>query len=135
MCRRPQNPDCAGRHTGLTGGSTPAPAGYDREVVIVSMMEIRGVHLIDGSLQVMCLPGATLHQLERVLKPLGREPHSVIGSSCLGASVIGGVCNNSGGSVVRCGPAYTELAPFAQANGGGVLELVNHLGVRLGGAA
>lgn len=119
-------------NTGLTGGSTPACGGYDRDVVIVSMMGIGGVHVIDDGRQVICLPGATLHQLERVLEPFGRDPHSVIGSSCLGASVIGGICNNSGGSLVRRGPAYTELALFARVNSGGVLELVNHLGVRLG---
>ena len=44
----------------------------------------------------------------------GKNPHSVIGSSCIGASVIGGICNNSGGSLVKRGPAYTELALFAQ---------------------
>ncbi|MFC3217356.1 hypothetical protein [Comamonas sp. JC664] len=50
------------------------------------------------------LPGPTLDKLEQVLAPLGREPHSVIGSSCIGASVLGGICNNSGGSLVRRGP-------------------------------
>lgn len=38
----------------------------------------------------------------------------MIGSSCIGASVIGGVCNNSGGSLVKRGPAYTEMALYAQ---------------------
>ena len=80
----------------------------------------------------MCLPGATLNQLELLLKPLGREPHSVIGSSCIGASVLGGVCNNSGGALVQRGPAYTEMALFAQIDENGQLELVNHLGIDLG---
>jgi hypothetical protein len=35
---------------------------------------------------------------------LGRAPHSVIGSSCLGASIVGGVANNSGGALVKRGP-------------------------------
>jgi D-lactate dehydrogenase len=56
----------------------------------------------------------------------------VIGSSCIGASVVGGVCNNSGGSLVRRGPAYTELALFARIGADGQAELVNHLGVALG---
>jgi D-lactate dehydrogenase (quinone) len=66
------------------------------------------------------------------LRPLKREPHSVIGSSCIGASVIGGVCNNSGGALVQRGPAFTELALYAQIDRDGTVELVNHLGIHLG---
>ena len=77
-------------------------------------------------------PGTTLYSLEKALKPLGREPHSVIGSSCIGASVIGGICNNSGGSLVQRGPAYTEMSLFAQIDADGKLKLVNHLGIDLG---
>lgn len=119
-------------NTGLTGGSTPDGDGYDRPVVIVSTLRLDKFHLLDGGRQVICLPGASLHQLERALAPLGREPHSVIGSSCLGASVIGGVCNNSGGALVRRGPAFSEMALFAQRAGDGTLALVNHLGLTLG---
>lgn len=119
-------------NTGLTGGSTPDGDDYDRDVVIVSMARMRTVYVIDGGKQVVCLPGSTLDQLEQTLKPLGREPHSVIGSSCIGASVMGGVCNNSGGSLVRRGPAYTELSVYAQVDAQGRLSLVNHLGIALG---
>lgn len=119
-------------NTGLTGGSTPDGDDYDRAVVIVSTLRLGGVQLIDQGRQVVCLPGSTLDQLERRLKPLGREPHSVIGSSCLGASVLGGVCNNSGGSLVQRGPAYTEMALYARVDARGELQLVNHLGIRLG---
>ncbi|AOH86751.1 D-lactate dehydrogenase [Sphingomonas panacis] len=119
-------------NTGLTGGSTPDGDGYDRPVVIVSMRRIAGVHLVRGGAQVVCLPGATLDVLEKTLAPLGREPHSVIGSSCIGASVLGGVCNTSGGALVRRGPAFTELALYARVDADGRLELVNHLGVELG---
>jgi len=121
-------------NTGLTGGSTPDGNDYDRDVVIVSTTRMKKVHVIDEGRQVVCLPGATLDQLEKTLKPLGREPHSVIGSSCIGASVFGGVCNNSGGALVRRGPAYTEMAVFAQVDAAGKLKLVNHLGVELGSA-
>lgn len=120
-----------GANTGLTGGSTPN-GDYDRPVVIINTMRISGTHLINNGEQVVCLPGATLHALERKLKPLGREPHSVIGSSCIGASVFGGICNNSGGALVQRGPAYTELALYARVNDGGCLELINHLGIDLG---
>ncbi|WP_437881633.1 D-lactate dehydrogenase [Pseudomonas sp. LRF_L74] len=119
-------------NTGLTGGSTPDGNDYDREIVLVSTLRITGVQLINDGHQVVCLPGATLDRLEQALAPLGREPHSVIGSSCIGASVLGGVCNNSGGALVRRGPAYTELALYAQVKEDGSLELVNHLGIELG---
>lgn len=119
-------------NTGLTGGSTPDGEDYDRDIVLISTLRITGVQLINDGQQVICLPGATLDRLEQALAPLGREPHSVIGSSCIGASVLGGVCNNSGGALVRRGPAYTELALYAQVREDGTLELVNHLGIELG---
>lgn len=119
-------------NTGLTGGSTPDGEGYDRGIVLVSTRRLTGVQLLDGGRQIVCLPGATLDVLEKRLAPLGREPHSVIGSSCIGASVLGGVCNNSGGALVRRGPAYTELALYAQLGEDGTLRLVNHLGIALG---
>ncbi|MEB3734829.1 FAD-binding protein [Halopseudomonas pachastrellae] len=87
-------------NTGLTGGSTPDGDNYDRDIVLISTRRLDGVQLINQGEQVVCLPGATLDRLERELAPLGREPHSVIGSSCIGASVLGGVCNNSGGALV-----------------------------------
>ncbi|MDR5759929.1 D-lactate dehydrogenase [Caballeronia sp. LZ035] len=121
-------------NTGLTGGSTPDGDGYDRDVVIVSTTRIRRVHLLKGGSQVVCIGGTTLDQLETALKPLGREPHSVIGSSCIGASVLGGISNNSGGSLVHRGPAYTEMALFAVVDASGTPRLVNHLGIELGGA-
>jgi len=120
-------------NTGLTGGSTPDGDTYDRDIVIVSTLRMNKIHLLDGGKQVLCLPGATLYQLEKMLKPLGREPHSVIGSSCIGASVVGGVCNNSGGALIQRGPAYTQLSLFARQREDGGLELVNHLGIRLEG--
>jgi D-lactate dehydrogenase (quinone) len=119
-------------NTGLTGGSTPDGGDYDRDVVIVSTLRIAKIRLIREGRQVVCHSGATLMQLERALKPLGREPHSVIGSSCIGASVVGGICNNSGGALVRRGPAYTELALFARVGENGEPGLVNHLGIHLG---
>ena len=123
---------CQASNTGLTGGSTPY-GDYDRPVVLLSTRRLVGVQLIRDGAQVVCLPGATLYELEAKLKPLNREPHSVIGSSCIGASVMGGVCNNSGGALVRRGPAYTELALYARVDEAGRLHLVNHLGIALGG--
>ena len=118
-------------NTGLTEGSTPK-GHYDRDVVILSTMRMDKVHLLDEGRQIVSHPGGTLFQLEKLLKPYGRQPHSVIGSSCIGASILGGVCNNSGGALVQRGPAYTELALYAQITADGRLELVNHLGIDLG---
>lgn len=119
-------------NTGLTEGSTPHGDDYDRELVIINTLRLDGTQLLDGGRQVVALPGTTLWQLERLLKPLGREPHSVIGSSCIGASVIGGICNNSGGALVQRGPAYTEMALYGRVNERGEAELINHLGIALG---
>lgn len=118
-------------NTGLTGGSTPQGT-YDRGVVVINTMRLKGIHLLNAGAQVVCMPGATLFELERELRPLGREPHSEIGSSCLGASVHGGVCNNSGGALIRRGPAYTEAALYARVDEAGELRLVNELGIDLG---
>ncbi len=118
-------------NTGLTEGSTPN-GDYDRDVVVISTLALDKIHLLEREQQVVALPGSTLFTLERLLKPLGRTPHSEIGSSCIGASVIGGVCNNSGGALVKRGPAYTELALYAQRQADGSLVLVNNLGIDLG---
>jgi D-lactate dehydrogenase len=118
-------------NTGLTEGSTPN-GDYDRDVVIINVLRLNRLHLIDGGKQIVSHAGGTLYELEALLKPLGRQPHSVIGSSCIGASIVGGVCNNSGGSLVQRGPAYTELSLYAQLHDDGRLELVNHLGIALG---
>lgn len=118
-------------NTSLTGGSTPN-GEYDRPLVVISMQLLSGIYLLNEATELVALPAATLQQLESELTPLGREPHSVLGSSCVGASVIGGICNSSGGMLVQRGPAYTEMALFARRNASGEFELVNHLGLDLG---
>lgn len=118
-------------NTGLTEGSTPKGT-YDRPAVVIDTRRIKGLHLLDDGKQVVALPGATLFELTQELAPLGREPHSVIGSTTIGATVVGGVCNNSGGALCRRGPAYTELALYGRVNENGELELVNELGIDLG---
>lgn len=119
-------------NTGLTEGSTPSGEDYDRDIVIFSTLKLDQIQLLDGGHQVVGFPGSTLYKLEKMLKPYHREPHSVIGSSCIGASVVGGICNNSGGSLVKRGPAYTEMALYAQIDEHGELRLINHLGINLG---
>lgn len=118
-------------NTGLNGGSTPY-GDYDREVVIVSTMRIKGIHLLNDANQVVALGGSTLFELEDLLNPYKRDPHSVIGSSNLGASVIGGICNNSGGALSRRGPAYTQMALYARLDENKRLDLINDLGIKLG---
>jgi D-lactate dehydrogenase len=119
-------------NTGLTEGSAPSGDDYDRPVVVINTLAIDQLFLINSGEQVVSLPGATLHQLEKQLAAIGRAPHSIIGSSCLGASIVGGIANNSGGALVKRGPAYTELSVYAQINAQGELVLVNHLGIQLG---
>ena len=118
-------------NTGLTEGSTPSGA-YDRDVVLINTRRMDKLMLLNDGRQALSFLGATLFKLEKMLAPLGREPHSVIGSSCIGASIIGGVCNNSGGSLIERGPVYTELSLYAQITEDGELQLVNHLGMDLG---
>lgn len=122
-------------NTGLTGGSVPSGSDYDRPVVIVSTTRMRRIDVINDGNEVLCLPGATLFDLEKRLLEVGRQPHSVIGSSCIGASVVGGIANNSGGALVQRGPAFTELALYARMDESGALELVNELDIELGLAA
>ena len=119
-------------NTGLTGGSTPFGKGYDRSIIVVNTLRIKSIQIIDNGNQVIALPGSSLYDLENILKPLKKEPHSVIGSTSIGASIVGGVCNNSGGSLVHRGPAYTEFALYAKVNKNGKLELVNELDINLG---
>ena len=118
-------------NTSLTEGSIPAP-GYDRQAVVVNGSRIKGMQLINHGEEALAFPGTTLYKLENALKAIGREPHSVIGSSNLGASVIGGINNNSGGALIQRGPAYTEQALYAQIDEHDELRLVNHLGIALG---
>ena len=121
-------------NTGLTEGSTPKGV-YERDVVLINTNRMTQIQPLDDGKQIISFPGSTLFELEKLLEPLGRQAHSVIGSSCIGASIIGGVCNNSGGSLVNRGPSYTELSLFAQLNANGELVLVNHLGIELGNSA
>lgn len=122
-------------NTGLTEGSTPNGNDYDRRVLVINTLAIDTLHLINEGKQVLSLPGATLHKLEQTLAKINRAPHSVIGSSGLGATVVGGIANNSGGALVKRGPAYTELSLYAQIDQNGELVLVNHLGLALGHTA
>ena len=119
-------------NTGLTGGSTPYGNDYDRPILIINTMRLSDIQIIDKGKQIIGFSGSTLFNLEDKLKSYGREPHSVIGSSCIGASIVGGVCNNSGGALVKRGPAYTELSLYAKIDSEGKLILVNELGVHLG---
>ena len=118
-------------NTSLTGGSTPN-GKYDQGLVIINTTKLKTIIPIKKGNQVLAFPGSTLYDLEKKVKPYNRAPHSEIGSSCIGASVVGGVCNNSGGALIKRGPAYTELSLFASVNNKGKLELHNKLGVELG---
>ncbi len=118
-------------NTSLTGGSTPN-GKYNKGLVIINTSKLKTIIPIKNGNQILAFPGSTLYDLEKKIKPYNRAPHSEIGSSCIGASVIGGVCNNSGGALIKRGPAYTELSLFASVNNNGKLELQNKLGINLG---
>ena len=77
-------------NTGLTGGSTPYGNDYDRPVVIINTLKIKTIQIINEGKQIIALAGSTLYDLENKLKPINREPHSVIGSTSIGASIVGG---------------------------------------------
>jgi D-lactate dehydrogenase len=121
-------------NTSLTGGSVPSGNDYDRDVVIINTLKIDQIFLINHGAQAISLSGATLHNLEKSLNNIDRTPHSVIGSSQIGATVVGGIANNSGGALVKRGPAYTEFALYAKVDKNGDLNLVNHLGVDVSGS-
>ena len=121
-------------NTSLTGGSTPC-GKYDKGLVIINTTKLKTIIPIKNGNQVLAFPGSTLYDLEKKVKPYNRAPHSEIGSSCIGASVVGGICNNSGGALIKRGPAYTELSLFASVNIEGKLELHNKLGIELGKSA
>ena len=118
-------------NTSLTGGSTPN-GKYNKGLVIINTTKLQTIIPIKSGSQVLAFPGSTLYGLEKKIKPFNRAPHSEIGSSCIGASVVGGVCNNSGGALIKRGPAYTELSLYASVDKNGKLELHNKLGIELG---
>tara|TARA_B100000035_G_scaffold173301_1_gene147844 strand:+ start:343 stop:2046 length:1704 start_codon:yes stop_codon:yes gene_type:complete len=115
--------------TGLTEGSSPSGFDYDREVVIINITRIKKIILLDGGKQVIAFPGSTLHELEGELSSIKRAPHSVIGSTTIGATIVGGIANNAGGALCKRGSSYTELSLYARVNEEGNLELINHLGI------
>lgn len=119
-----------GAKTGLTEGSCPSGDAYGRSVVIVNTKHLTKLVLLEGGKQVLAFPGATLHELEKLLQPLGRAPHSVIGSTTIGATIVGGIANNAGGALCKRGSSYTRLSLFAKVDADGRLQLVNHLGIR-----
>ena len=116
--------------TGLTGGSSPSGFDYDRDVVIINVGRIRGLRLLRDGAQALAFPGTTLFELGQELKKIDRVPHSVLGSTSIGATVIGGVANNAGGALCKRGSSYTELSLYARVDAEGRLELVDELGIR-----
>ena len=116
--------------TGLTEGSSPSGFDYDREVVIINITRIKKIILLDDGKQDIAFPGSTRHELEGELSSIKRAPHSVIGSTTIGATIVGGIANNAGGALCKRGSSYTELSLYARVNEEGNLELINHLGIK-----
>lgn len=116
--------------TGLTEGSCPSGFDYGRPVVIINTKRLKKIILLDKGRQVLAFPGATLHELEKLLKEVGRAPHCVIGSTSIGATVVGSIANNAGGALCKRGPSFTTLSLFGQVDADGELKLVNRLGIK-----
>ena len=72
-------------NTGLNGGSTPSGDDYDRDIVIINTLKLDKIVLLNGGHQVLGFAGSTLYKLEEALEGINRSPHSIIGSSCIGA--------------------------------------------------
>lgn len=126
--------DCAilvqASKTGLTEGSTPSGDDYGRELVIINITKVKKIILLDGGKQVLAFAGSTLYELEQELKKINRAPHSVIGSTTIGATIIGSIANNAGGALCKRGPSYTELSLYGQVDKDGKLNLVDELGIK-----
>lgn len=120
-----------GAKTGLTEGSNPSGFDeYDREMIIINTAKLKKIYLLDGGKQVLAFAGATLHELEKELKKVNRAPHSVIGSTTIGATIVGSLANNAGGALCKRGPSYTELSLYGQVDKDGKLNLVDRLGIK-----
>ena len=89
---------CQAANTGVTGGSTPDGEDYDREVVIINTLRLDTCIPICNAQQALVFAGGTLYRLEELLAPLGKNPHSVIGSSCIGASATASSSSSSSSS-------------------------------------
>ncbi|MFT6268394.1 MAG: hypothetical protein ACJAVV_001202 [Alphaproteobacteria bacterium] len=92
-----------------TGISQHASANFFDEQVLLQAFE-----LVLGASHISANLKKNGHYRKGWRSGGGSAPHSVIGSSCLGASIVGGIANNSGGTLVKRGPAYTELYVFAK---------------------
>jgi D-lactate dehydrogenase (quinone) len=123
-----------GANTGLTGGSTPHDgASEGRPYVLLSMRNVAGTAIVGSGAdtKLLCLPGTGIRDVGRSAAALGRESHSVLGSTFLNPSVGAGVALGSGGTQVRKGPVYTERLLWARIDEHGAVELHNTLGVSL----
>ncbi len=118
-------------NTGLTEGSTPNGNDYDREIVIISTL--RPTNCICWTKASRCWPGPAPPSI-RWKSAQTAGTRTALGDRFVMHRRIGHrrICNNSGGSLVQRGPAYTEMSLFAQIDADGKLKLVNHLGIDLG---
>ncbi|MCS6037296.1 hypothetical protein LNQ52_19320 [Klebsiella pneumoniae subsp. pneumoniae] len=91
--------------------------------MIISTLRLDKLHLLDKGEQVLVWPGTTLYSLEKALKPLGREPRSVIGSSCMRARrSSAGSATTPAARWCSAGRPTLEMSLFAQIDADGKLE-------------
>jgi D-lactate dehydrogenase len=125
-----------GQNTGLTGGSVPRNNNTKdtRPLVVISTKHLTNLFPIDNGQRVVCLAGTGLAQLHNYVdETLGRESHSMLGSTFLNPTVAAGVAFGSGGTQLRKGPAYTERALYLTVNvnkwNETVVDVVDALGI------
>ena len=116
-----------GAKTGLTEGSCPSGYDYARPVIIINTRHLTKLILLDGGKQVFGVARSQPTPARNLLRPLGRAPHSVIGSTNIGATIVGGIANNAGGALCKRGSSYTELSLFARVDATGKLQLIRPL--------
>ena len=130
-----------GANTGLTGGSVPRDDTH-RSAVVLNMRRMNKIHEIEeeggekgddggngaGAVKMLCLAGAGIHDLSVRAKSIGRESHSILGSTFLNPTVAAGVSLGSGGSQIRKGPVYTERCLWCKVTEDGKVELFNTTG-------
>jgi len=80
----------------MTEGSTPKGT-YDRGCLLTNTRRLDRFHMIQRTGRaVPAPPGATVFsRWKKTAETLGGSRIRVIGSSCIGASVVGVLCNNS----------------------------------------
>jgi D-lactate dehydrogenase len=118
-----------GANTGLTGGSVPRDDS-NRNAVVLNMRRLNKMFRVgdEENSQMLCQAGVGIHDLSVRVGSMGRESHSILGSTFLNPTVAAGVSFGSGGSQIRKGPVFTERALWCRVTDSGEVEVHNTTG-------